>query len=225
LIVLGLAEISLYFRLERKNIMTTAIAKITVGAFGVTSTWDQTITADGGEPRSPDMIPAVSSVAWDYDTTTATMSAGHGLTTGMTVDVYWTDANGDTQYRYGCTVGTVSGETVPLTSGTGTTLPADDTVVTICEQISVALAFVGNKLEFGFATATYPSLLILTLDNAANVVYLLGPASGLLWFNGIGSANPYAGRSVASATVTTSQATGTGTINPITAGFVIDTTN
>lgn len=47
---------------------------------------------------------------------TFTMEASHGITTASVVDVYWT-LSGSTYVRYGCTVGTVSGTSVPIASG------------------------------------------------------------------------------------------------------------
>lgn len=211
------------------QVMPTATAKINTSIAGLPGGWDQSITNDGVDARQPDMIAAKVSTAWDYDTTTLTLPESHGITTGNTVDLFWTDANGVGRYRYGVTVGTVDGNSVPVSGGTGTAFPPDDTVITICKQIDVVIEVDGDQMTFAFASLTQgdssPSLLILTMDNASTHVYYLAPNSGLLWFSGIGSDNPYAGRTVASATVSTSKSTGTGTINPITFAFLVDTTS
>lgn len=59
-----------------------------------------------------------------------TAPAGHGITTGATIDVYWmkTINSGGYDYpvahiRYGMTVGTVSGTSIPVSGGLGDVLP------------------------------------------------------------------------------------------------------
>lgn len=59
---------------------------------------------------------------------TITAPSGHGVTTGSTIDVYWrteyaTDA-WSSHIRYGVSVGTVSGTSIPISGGTGDDLPA-----------------------------------------------------------------------------------------------------
>lgn len=50
---------------------------------------------------------------------TLTLGTGHGVITGDRLDVFWA-----TGCRYGCVVGTVSGNNVPITGGAGDNLPA-----------------------------------------------------------------------------------------------------
>lgn len=56
---------------------------------------------------------------------TLTMSTGHGITTGARLDLYWATGS-----RRGITVGTVSGNSVPISSGTGDNLPTAATAIT-----------------------------------------------------------------------------------------------
>jgi hypothetical protein len=60
-------------------------------------------------------------------------AAGHDITTGKLVAVFWTDANGVSRRRYGITAGTVSGNAIPVGSGggSGDALPSTG-AVTIC---------------------------------------------------------------------------------------------
>lgn len=57
----------------------------------------------------------------------ATLASGHGITTGLVVDVYWTGG-----VRYGVTVGTVDGTVVPLSdSGAGDNYPVEDSAIVV----------------------------------------------------------------------------------------------
>lgn len=59
---------------------------------------------------------------------TITAPSGHGITTGSTIDVYWRTEYASNQWsaaiRYGVTVGTVSGTSIPISGGVGDALPA-----------------------------------------------------------------------------------------------------
>lgn len=79
----------------------------------------------------------------DNDTGTVTMgSGGHTITTGEVVDVYWSGG-----VRYGMTVGTVSGTSVPIDAGNGDNLPTQDTAVTVVVQTSLNVAIDGDNVE------------------------------------------------------------------------------
>jgi len=67
----------------------------------------------------------------DDNTGVATLSTGHGITTGMVVDVYWSGG-----VRYGMTA-TRSVNEITVDGGAGDVLPAQDTAVTVVEQIIV----------------------------------------------------------------------------------------
>lgn len=81
---------------------------------------------------------------------TLTMSGGHGITTGMTVDLYW-----DGGSRYQVLVGTVSGNSVPFTIGTGFDLPAQDTAVVICEQQQINIGIDADNLSLFAMEVSY----------------------------------------------------------------------
>lgn len=59
---------------------------------------------------------------------TLTMDSGHGITTGQGLDLYWDDGDGA---RIGMVVGTVSGDSVPVSGGAGFVLPSASTSVFI----------------------------------------------------------------------------------------------
>lgn len=73
---------------------------------------------------------------------TITLGAGHGITTGQTVDVYWAGGR-----RYDVTVGTVSGNDVPISAGAGDVLPAEDSAVLVAPQLVVDTDFEGDLVE------------------------------------------------------------------------------
>ena len=65
------------------------------------------------------------------------------------VDVFWTGG-----IRYGMTVGTVAGTSIPISGGSGDALPAQDTAVTIDEQTVLDSDFDGDKVEIMVAMST-----------------------------------------------------------------------
>ena len=66
--------------------------------------------------------------------------AGEPIATGNTVDVYWSGG-----VQYGVTVGTVSGTAVPIDTGSGDDLPAQDTAVTVVPQQAVTCNIDGDN--------------------------------------------------------------------------------
>jgi hypothetical protein len=78
----------------------------------------------------------------DDNTGVVTAASGHGIVTSDTVCVFWTDTNGDLQYRSGMTA-TVATNAITVGGGDGTTgisvLPAASTAVTISKLDSQTL--------------------------------------------------------------------------------------
>jgi hypothetical protein len=92
-------------------------------------------TGNSAEVASPTLAAAKTgtlTTRTDNDTGTLTMTAGHGITTGQTLDVYW--AGGQ---RRGMTVGTVATNSVPIDGGAGDNLPANTTAITAMVPTSV----------------------------------------------------------------------------------------
>jgi hypothetical protein len=88
----------------------------------------------------------------DAETGELTMVEGHGIASADVIDLYWA-----TGARYGITVGTVSGETVPIgadNSGTGDDLPTNLTAITAAVQVEANVAIDGDNL----------SVLVICLD-------------------------------------------------------------
>lgn len=81
----------------------------------------------------------------DNDTGTLTMNAGHGIVTGDRLDLYWIE-NGVPGQRRGMTVGTVSGNSVPIDLGTGDNLPAAATPVTAMVPVALEARFDGDDI-------------------------------------------------------------------------------
>ena len=129
------------------------------------------------------------SVGFVNATGVATMSAGHTVVSG-TVDVYWT-AGGVAYKRVGCTA-VVATNAVTLTSGSGTALPADATTLVICNQVSMAVAFDGTKLQ----------QLVVTADQAATALFETSEPATLLEANVPAAAGGYAWPDPANPTTT-----------------------
>lgn len=70
----------------------------------------------------------------DANTGNLTMTAGHGITTGQIIDIYW-----DGGVQYAVTVGTVATNDVPIDLGVGDDLPAQDTAITAVVQATANL--------------------------------------------------------------------------------------
>jgi len=78
---------------------------------------------------------------------TATMDeATHSITTGMTVNVFW-DVGGTPGVRYGVTVGTVAGLSVPFSGGSGDNLPVATSGLVITEQVDAVCNIDGDKVQ------------------------------------------------------------------------------
>lgn len=128
---------------------------------------------------------------------TATMDdAGHGITTGARVDVYW-----DGGVRYGMTVGTVSGTSVPLSSsGAGDNLPAADTDLTLKVPQEIAVVVTGDDVTAfalngpsGIASVT----VVAESDNTTIVAFDSAGTADYIWAEAGGVTNPLAGVDVA----------------------------
>jgi hypothetical protein len=110
---------------------TTANKTVSIGGVTFTQTKSRSVHQNITSKRMIDAAKSGTlSTRTDNDTGIATLSAGHGITTGSKVDVYWTGGK-----RYGVTVGTVSGNSVPLDLGSGNNYPSQSTAITVCLRI------------------------------------------------------------------------------------------
>lgn len=132
------------------------------------------------------------------DTTgTLTMTTGHGFVTGDKIDLYWTGGR-----RLNVSCGTVVGDSVPISGGSGDILPTQGTAITAMKQVTVDTDFDGAKLKIigmtssargrvGFYEATTEEV---SVDLAANEAWL--------WWEGGSGTNPLLNTVVSSLGVT-----------------------
>jgi len=121
----------------------------------------------------------------------ATLEAGHGITGGNVVDLYWTGGR-----RYNVNATSVATNDVTFSGGTGDNLPVATTALTMTKQQTIDTDFVGNLLVAIGALAAarahlsfYDSLTLrLSVDLTANELWF--------WMNGGTAANPLAAGSV-----------------------------
>lgn len=129
------------------------------------------------------------------DNTGTFNGAGHGISTGEIVDIYW-----DGGARRGMTVGTVAGNDVPIDGGLGDNLPVATTALTIMVQNEEALDFVGNNLKAVAVKCPAKATVIFTgSDDAEDWAIVLEAATGGSsgWWNLSGFTNPVAGDTIA----------------------------
>lgn len=105
---------------------------------------NKTLSAEAQQGRSVD-VPAAKTgtltTRTDDDTGSLTMEASHGITTGATLDLYWSGGS-----RRGLTVGTVSGTTVPIDGGAGDVLPSAAAAITAMVPVSEAMSVSGTNI-------------------------------------------------------------------------------
>lgn len=169
---------------------------------GVTYRRQESASDDGVIAKSPSVGAAKAGVLTtrtDNNTGTLTMDdAGHGITTGARLDLYWTGGK-----RRGITVGTVSGTSVPIDLGDGDNLPVATTAVKAAVPASEEFLFTGTnasaaaaKLE-GAAGAT-GQVVFAQADNT-EVKYApvtSGGSGDYNWDENGGASNPLTGVSV-----------------------------
>lgn len=164
----------------------------------------QILTAQGevALDTKPEPIPAAKAgtltVRTDADEGTLTLGAGHGIVDADKIAIYWPAGR-----RYGVTVGVVAGNAVPFSGGAGDDLPDADTELTCQVEQPRNVDFAGDDIvvlgmlcdqrcHVTLLSAAPAS--VLELDLAAGVPY---------WWQDDGvTANPLAGDTVASLTVT-----------------------
>jgi hypothetical protein len=149
-----------------------------------------TLTNDGGTPRSASIAAGKAgtlSTRTDNETGTLTLGSGHGIGTGNVIDLYWA-----TGARYGITVGTVSGTSVPIgadNAGTGDVLPAQDTAivaylpVTVTGSVKDTADIIAMKLAFENGATTAPGHVSFRDGSAASVGEVDLPANKVLDFD------------------------------------------
>lgn len=123
---------------------------------------------------------------------TATLAADHGITTGQTVDIYWTGGS-----RRGVTVGTVAGTSVPFSLGSGDSLPVQTTAIIISPISEANMDFTAEDMQFlaAMIIGSGGQLVFLTNANAELANFSLSSNIALSWFYGNGFTNPLSNES------------------------------
>ena len=151
-------------------------------------------TADGSIRQGPITLPAAEAGTLSTrstDTTGVLTISGTALQIGDVIDIYW-----DGGRRYDVDVDGVAGDDVTFSGGAGDVLPAEDSVVTAAEQVSIVLAFTGDELvaigaklgERGHLSVRDTGVTALSIDLVKNETWF--------WLDGQQIANPLAGDSV-----------------------------
>lgn len=142
----------------------------------------------------------------DNTSGTLTLTAGHGIATGNTIDLYWTE-NGIAGKRRNVTVGTVAGTSVPISGGAGDNLPSQTTAVTCMKQVNLDVDFVGNNVAQagavlnGLTTGKRGTLQFFE-GSTSRVTIDFTAGSPWIWTAGKGQgANPFASYAISSATL------------------------
>lgn len=135
----------------------------------------------------------------DDNTGTITMNdAGHLITTGAKVDIYWDDGTQIGVQRYS-TVGTVSGTAVPIDLGVGDNLPTQTTAVIVCVIKKVTVSITGDDCAALLATADSTRAVVTlfsTGDTVEELAIVMAANGAYDWLSTTGSANPITGDTI-----------------------------
>lgn len=179
--------------------MPSATVGGTTTVLGKSFSNTSTVTADNSVMSDPDAIAAAKTGTLTTRTSdtagTLTMSGGHGITDGDIIDIYWS-----TGQAVHCTVGTVSGNSVPFTLANGDVLPLANTAVTVMEQRVENVSFLAADVEALFLGAGPAACSVTFLDASDAYVGSLRVLAGTgtngvnyrhrIWHADDGSDNP-----------------------------------
>ncbi len=155
--------------------MATMQVSSSAVALGRTFSFSTTITTDMAMVADPPLAAAkVGALTTRTSGTvgTLTMAAGHGITTGAILDVYWTGGS------CSVTVGTVATNSVPFTAGVGDALPDDETAITAMVQHVEAISFDDGGLKALVVGADQAACTVTLYDDADAAVGAIRVASG-----------------------------------------------
>lgn len=189
--------------------MSAGQISISAALAGVSFYAQQDLSGAGKRAYQPDdPLPAAkASTDWDHDTATATLAADHGLLTGDKIDLYWAAGK-----RLGMTA-TVTDNDVALAGGHGDDLPADGTAVNVAKQTALPdVAFAGDSLT-AYLAGGDQRVVFDFLDDAGDsqaVIEIVVPPVPVFWFAGVAT-SLFAGKTIASATVSNGSALATAT--------------
>lgn len=198
--------------------MATITHAQSISGGGVTIQTMPVTRTNSGSIALEDTLSAAKSGALttrsDDNTGTLTMADGHGFTDGQIIDVYW---SGGVQRNV--VIGTVATNSVPIDSGVGDNLPADETAITAVVQKSINLAIDGDETDI---LAVVLETVDKTIRTAANVQFRDAAADIIaeidlvanvpqVWDIAGGSANPFAGDPITNLKATQANVTTTET--------------
>lgn len=169
---------------------------ITVAGAGVSMSVSK--SAEINQPRPIQVsVPAAKTgtltTRTDNVSGTLTMTAGHGITTGQTLFVFWTDADGFVQHQR-VTVGTVATNSVPIASGVGTNLPIATTAITACVPTEVTAAFASSDMVvLGISGTKKGAVQIRDGATIRKTVMVRVATDTYLWSKDTGEADPLNG--------------------------------
>lgn len=172
---------------------------------GVVVRESQTIDSDNAQKTSPTVAAAKTGALTTRtnDTTgTLTMDSGHGFTTADLIDLYWSGGS-----RTKVIVGTVAGDDIPISGGSGDNLPADETAITAME-ISIHSedqAFDGDNITVISISSPVPACAHLVASDGTTYHFSTRlvaddaspPKYVYLWDNLSGVTNPVVGDDIA----------------------------
>ena len=188
---------------------TAVLAKnISIGGISVQSLVTRTASGEiGHEVALPAAQAGTLSTRTSDTQGVATLGAGHGIETGDLVDVYWEGG-----VRYGVTVGTVSGTSVPLTdSGAGDNYPTQGTAITVAPVTELDSDFDGDKLVALAALCTKRGYVDIRTSSASAKDKELLANEAYDWAKDAGEANPLASFVIDVIRISNGDSTGTAT--------------
>lgn len=185
----------------------------TVSIDGKNFTQQINVTANGSMRREATLAAAkVGQLTTRTNTTdgTLTMAAGHGITTGQKLHLYWVNTDATIGTRRNVTVGTVATNSVPISGGAGDNLPANMTNVTAQVPTTLEFEFTGDNLQIFAATANGVSQAVLADGSAVEKHHVVITQSGQIqeWYAGDGTVNPVAGQTIAQLIVSNGDSSG-----------------
>jgi hypothetical protein len=178
--------------------MSSATVVTEVTTFGRTTRRVVNVNSDGAVIKDP-ALPAAKTgsltTRTDNDTGTLTMTAGHGISTGNRLDVYWTNPDGTIGRRYGMTVGTVATNSVPIDGGTGANLPVADTPVRAMVPQTETFSVPDQAAMIGLFASSAAAASTAIFRASGSTVLLaaqMTQAQGYVWESTNGVTNPFA---------------------------------
>lgn len=194
----------------------------TVNIAGLAITGAVSYTDEGGmalEIPVPAGNAGTLTTRTDNETGSLTMASGsHDITTGSTIDLYWSGGA-----RFGITVGTVSGTTVPIgadDSGTGDNLPTASTAIVADVQKAFnaaidgdELALIAIKMFYASNTETAQSHVSLVDSGDSEIAgFTLNANKPRNWDITGGDTNDFTGNPITDGVVSNGSSTNAGTL-------------